>query len=303
MSSPSPAAPEAGTPLREKLAAGRFVVTAEVAPPRGVDAQRALAGAALLKEAGVDAVNVGDTPLGQPHMSAMALAAMIQQEVGTETIVHCVTRDRNLLALQGDLLGMHALGLRNVLCLRGDLPRGTGYTRAVGVWDVTPVGLIGMLKGMNEGVDAAGERLDGATSFFIGGAATPTAPLEVEAKLMRRKKEAGVDFVITQPVFDAALVERYVEAVGDLSVPIILGVMPLLSHRNAEFIHREMAGAPIPEEVRERMRRAGDEGPAEGLKIVREVVEAVRDKVSGICVMSSLGRFDVAAELAASIPR
>ena len=299
MSSPSPAAPERGALLREKLVAGRFVVTAEVDPPRGLDPQRALAGAALLKEAGVDAVNVGDTPLARPHMSAIALAIMIQQQVGIETIVHCVTRDRNLLALQGDLMGMHALGLRNVLCLRGHIPRGTGSTRAVGVWEVSPVGLIGILKGMNEGVDAAGERLDEATSFFIGGAATPAAPLEVEAKLIRQKKEAGVDFVITQPVYDAALVEGYVEAVGHLDVPIILGVMPLLSHRNAEFIHREMTGVSIPEEVRERMRRAGDEAPAEGLKMARELIEAVRDKVSGFCVMSSLSRFDVAAELVA----
>jgi homocysteine S-methyltransferase len=302
MSSPSPAAPERGALLREKLVAGRFVVTAEVDPPRGLDPQRALAGAALLKEAGVDAVNVGDTPLARPHMSAIALAIMIQQQVGIETIVHCVTRDRNLLALQGDLLGMHALGLRNVLCLRGHVPRGAG-TRAVGVWEVTPVGLIGILKGMNEGVDAAGERLDEATSFFIGGAATPTAPLEVEAKLMRRKKEAGADFVITQPVYEAALVERYVEAVGHLDVPIILGVMPLLSHRNAEFIQREMTGVSIPEEARERMRGAGDEAPAEGLKMARELIEAVRDKVSGICIMSSLGRFDVAAELVTGLRR
>ena len=298
MSSLFPAAPERGTLLREKLAAGGFVVTAEVDPPRGLDPQRALAGAALLKEAGVDAINVGDTPLARPHMSAIALAIMVQQEVGIETIVHCVTRDRNLLALQGDLLGMHALGLRNVLCLRGHVPRGAG-TRAVGIWEVTPVGLIGILKGMNEGVDAAGERLDEATSFFIGGAATPAAPLEVESKLMQQKKEAGVDFVITQPVYDAGLVERYVEAVAPLEVPIILGVMPLLSHRNAEFIQREMTGVSIPEEVRERMRRAGDEAPTEGLKMARELIEAVRDKVSGICVMSSLSRFDVAAELVA----
>jgi len=300
MSSLFPAAPERGTLLRDKLAAGGFVVTAEVDPPRGLDPQRALAGAALLKEAGVDAINVGDTPLARPHMSAIALAIMVQQEVGIETIVHCVTRDRNLLALQGDLLGMHALGLRNVLCLRGHVPRGAG-TRAVGIWEVTPVGLIGILKGMNEGVDAAGERLDEATSFFIGGAATPAAPLEVESKLMQQKKEAGVDFVITQPVYDAGLVERYVEAVAPLEVPIILGVMPLLSHRNAEFIHREMTGVSIPEEVRERMRRAGDEAPAEGLKMARELIEAVRDKVSGICVMSSLSRFDVAAELVAGL--
>jgi len=297
MSNPFPSDSPKDPLLRDKLAAGRFVVTVTVNPPRGPSPQKALAGAALLKEAGVDAINVGDTPLAQPHMSAIALATMIQQQVGIETIVHCVTRDRNRLALQGDLIGMHALGLRNVLCLRGDAPRDTGHARAVSVWEVMPTGLMRILKGMNEGINAAGENLGEATSFFIGGAATPSAPLAEEAKLMRRKKEAGVDFVVTQPVFEATLVERYVEAMAPLEIPIILGVMPLLSQRNAEFIHREMAGAPVPEEVRERMRLAGDNGTAEGLRIARELIEAVREKVSGVCIMPSLGRFDVAAEL------
>jgi 5,10-methylenetetrahydrofolate reductase len=199
--------------------------------------------------------------------------------------------------LQADLLGAHAMGLRNILCLRGDPPKGVGYATAVGVWDVDPVGLIRILKGMNEGVDAAGNPIDEAASFFIGAAANPMAPLEVEERLMRRKREAGVDFVVTQPVFDAALLERYVREMGHLRIPTILGIMPLHSFRHAEFIHRELGGVTVPDEVRERMRQAGDKGLAEGVRLTRELLERVRDKVQGVCIMPSFGRFDVAAEI------
>jgi homocysteine S-methyltransferase len=189
------------------------------------------------------------------------------------------------------------MGLRNVLCLRGDPPKGVGYARTVGVWDVSPVGLIRILKGMNEGVDAAGNPIDEPASFFIGAAANPMAPLEVEERVMRRKREAGVDFVVTQPVFDAALVEKYVQTVGRLRIPIILGIMPLHSFRHAEFIHRELGGVTVPDEVRERMRRAGDKGLAEGVKLTQELLEQVRDKVQGVCIMPSFNRFEVAAEI------
>jgi homocysteine S-methyltransferase len=284
--------------LREKLAAGRFVVTVEVDPPRGLDPRRSLEGAALLKKAGVDCVDVGDSPLARTHMSAVVMAIMIQQHTGVETIVHFVTRDRNLMALQADLLGAHAMGVRNILCLRGDPPKGVGYARMVGVWDVSPVGLIRILKGMNEGVDAAGNPIDEAASFFIGAAANPMAPMEVEERLMRRKREAGADFVVTQPVFDGALVERYVQEMEHLRIPIILGIMPLHSFRHAEFINRELGGVTVPDEVVERMRQAGDKGLAEGAKIAHELLERVRDKVQGVCIMPSFRRFEVAAEIA-----
>ena len=298
----APAGPEPAT-LREKLAAGRFVVTVEVDPPRGLNAKPVLEGAKLLKEAGVDCLNVGDSPMARTHMSAVSMAVMLHHQVGAETIVHFVTRDRNLIALEGDLLGGHVLGLRNVLCLRGDPPRGPGYQRAIGVWDVGAIGLIRVLKGMNEGVDASGNSIGQPASFFVGAAANPMALVDLEMKVTRRKVEAGADFLLTQPVFDAQAAEQYLTAVKRFNIPIILGIMPLYSHRHAEFIHHELTGVMLPDAVRERMRLAGENGLAEGMSIARELLEQVRDKVSGVCLMPSFGRFDVAAELAASIQR
>ena len=294
--------PEPST-LREKLAAGRFVVTVEVDPSRGLNFRPVLDGAALLKEAGVDCLNVGDSPMARTHMSAVAMAVMLHHQVGVETIVHFVTRDRNLIALEADLIGGHALGLRNVLCLRGDPPRGPGFQRAIGVWDVGAIGLIRVLKGMNEGVDASGNSIGQPASFFVGAAANPMSPVEMEMKVTRRKVEAGADFLLTQPVFDVEAAAEYFEAVKRFNVPIILGVMPLYSHRHAEFIHHELTGVTLPNAVRERMRLAGENGLAEGMSIARELLEQVRDKVAGVCLMPSFGRFDVAAELAASIKR
>ncbi len=298
----APAGPEPAT-LREKLAAGRFVVTVEVDPPRGLNAKPILEGAKLLKDAGVDCLNVGDSPMARTHMSAVSMSVMLRQQVGAEPIVHFVTRDRNLIALEGDLLGAHVLGLRNILCLRGDPPRGPGYQRAIGVWDVGSIGLIRVLKGMNEGVDASGNSIGQPASFFVGAAANPMAPVDMEMKVTRRKLEAGADFLLTQPVFDVEAAADFFEAVKRLKIPVILGIMPLYSHRHAEFIHHELAGVALPDAVRERMRLAGENGLAEGMAIARELLEQVRDKVAGVCLMPSFGRFDVAADLAASIQR
>jgi len=297
-----PSGPEPQT-LREKLAARRFVVTVEADPPRGLNFRPVLEGAALLKDAGVDCLNVGDSPMARTHMSAVAMAVMLHQDVGVETIVHFVTRDRNLIALEADLIGGHALGLRNVLCLRGDPPRGPGYQRAIGVWDVGALGLIRVLKGMNEGVDASGNSIGQPASFFVGAAANPMAPVDAEMKVTRRKLEAGADFLLTQPVFDVELAEQYLTAVKRFHIPVILGIMPLYSHRHTEFIHHELAGVTLPDAVRERMRLAGENGLTEGMRIALELLEQVRDKAAGVCLMPSFGRFDVAAELAASIKR
>jgi homocysteine S-methyltransferase len=292
---------EAAT-LREKLAAGRFVVSVEIDPPRGLNPRRALQGAARLKEAGVDCINVGDSPMARVRMSPFAMALLIQQQVGIETIVHVTTRDRNLLALQSDLLGAHVLGLRNVLCLRGDPPSGSGYARAVGVWDVTPVGLLRVLRGLNEGLDWAGNPMAQPTSFFIGAAANPTAAsLEAEIKLLRRKVEAGAEFIMTQAVYDIEALERFLAKAARFRVPILLGVLPLHSQRHAEFIHTELAGVVVPDGVRERMRLAGEQGLEEGKAIAREVIEAAREMVQGIYLIPSFNRFDVAAELAETL--
>ncbi len=289
--------PEEAT-LREKLAAGRFVVTAEVDPPRGLNPRRALKGAARLRLAGIDAINVGDSPMARVRMSPIAMAVIMRQQLGLETIIHVTTRDRNLLALQSDLLGAHVLGLRNVLCLKGDAPSGSGYARAVGVWDVTPVGLIRVLKGLNEGIDWAGNPMAQPTSFFVGGAANPTAvSLEAEIKLLKRKAEAGADFVQTQAVYDIEALERFLKQASKIKIPILLGVMPLHSYRHAEFIHNELAGVVVPESIRDRMREAGDRGAAEGAAIAKEIVAAARGGVQGVYLIPSFDRYDLAAEL------
>ena len=295
-----PGGPEPET-LREKLAAGRFIVSVEIDPPRGLNPRKALEGAAMLKEAGVDCINVGDSPRAQVRMSPVAMALLIHQRLGLETMVHFTTRDRNLMALQADFIGAHVLGLRNILCLKGDPPTGGGFLRAVGVWDVSPVGLIRVLKGLNEGIDWAGNTLSQPTSFFIGAAANPAAPsLESELKLLRRKIEAGADFIMTQAVYDIAACEKFLKGASRLGVPIFVGIMPLHSHRHAEFLHNELPGVIVPEEVRERMRRAGENGLAEGLAMSQELLKAVRGLAQGVYLMPSFNRYDAVADLVAA---
>jgi homocysteine S-methyltransferase len=293
--------PEEAT-LREKLAAGRFVVTAEIDPPRGLNPRRALRGAARLKMAGIDCINVGDSPLARVRMSPLAMAVLFKQQLGLETIVHVTTRDRNLLALQSDLLGAHVLGLRNVLCLKGDAPSGSGYARAVGVWDVTPVGLIRVLKGLNEGIDWAGNPMAQPTSFFVACAANPTAlSLEAEIKLLKRKAEAGADFVLTQAMYDIEALERFLDRARQFKLPILLGLMPLHNDRHAEFVHNNLAGVSIPDGVRDRMREAGEHGAVEGAAIARETIAAARGAVQGVYLIPSFDRYDVAVDLVAEI--
>ena len=290
--------------LREKLAAGRFVISVEVDPPRGLNPRRALKGAARLLEAGADCINVGDSPMARVRMSPFAMAVLFQQQLGVETIVHVTTRDRNLLALQADLLGAHVLGVRNILCLRGDQPTGSGYARAVGVWDVQPTGLVRVLKGLNEGVDWTGSSLPQPASFFVGAAANPTAPShEAEIKVFRRKVEAGADFIMTQAVYDTEALERFLEKTARFKVPILLGVMPLHNERHAEFIHNELPGVVVPDAIRERMREAGEDGVAEGRAIAHEIIRAARGGVQGIYLIPSFGRYDAAAELVAELKR
>jgi 5,10-methylenetetrahydrofolate reductase len=287
-----------GETLRDKLAAGRFVVSVEIDPPKGLDPRRALEGAAMLKDAGVDCVNVGDNPRVETHMSPLAFALLVQQRAGLETIVHFTTRDRNLAALQADLIGAQVWGLRNILCLRGDPPSGGGYARAVAVWDVSTVGLIRVLKGLNEGVDRVGNSVGQPTSFFIGAAANPTAAsLDAEIKLLHRKVAAGAEFVMTQAVYDIEALDRFLKAASGLQVPILLGVMPLHSLRHAEFLQRELVGIVVPEPVRERVRRAGENGLKEGMALASELLDAARGRVQGVYIMPSFGRYDVAAEL------
>jgi homocysteine S-methyltransferase len=290
-----------GETLREKLAAGRLVLSVEIDPPKGLNPRRTLEAAAMLKDAGVDCINVGDSPRAQTRMSPLAFALLVQQRVGLETIVHFTTRDRNLAALQADLIGAHIWGLRNILCLRGD-PRSGGYARAVPVWDVSTVGLIRVLKGLNEGVDWVGNSVGQPTSLFIGAVANPTAAsLEAEMKLLRRKLAAGAEFVMTQAVYDAEALDRFLEAASGLKVPILLGVMPLHSLRHAEFLQNELVGIVVPEPVRERLRRAREKAIEEGMALARELLDAARGRIQGVYIMPSFGRYDLAAQLLAEL--
>ena len=291
--------------LREKLAAGRFVVSAEVDPPHGLRVRRALQGAALLKDTGIDAVNVGDSPTAKVRMSPLAMSVLLQRELGVEIVMHYTTRDRNALAVHSDMVGAHVLGIRNILCLRGDPPSVGGYTDIVGVWDISAVGLMRFLKLLNEGVDWTGKPITGQADFFIGASCDPNAdPLEPQLRLMRRKAEAGAHFFVTQNVFDEKVLERFLEKTNRFGLPVIVGVLPLHNSRHAEFLHTEVPGMNIPEAIRERMRRAGEErGPGEGQAMARDFLAFCREKCAGVYLVPSFGRYDLAAELVTEIKR
>jgi len=289
------------TPLQEKLAAGKFVVSAELDPPKGLNPAKMLAGAALLQEAGVDCINIADSPMARVRMGCMALARLIQDHLGIETIIHFTTRDRNLMALQSELLGAHALGIRNILALTGDPVRVGAYPNTTGVWDVDSVGLISILRGMNEGHDAAESPIGAKSSFHIGCALNlnmADEQVELEIEKYQRKIEAGAQFIMTQPIYELAPLTRFLERVGKPPIPVLLGCMPLHSSRHAEFLHNEVPGVSIPDAVRERMRLAGEHGHDEGLRLAQEILIEARELIQGVYLAPSYGRYDIITALA-----
>ncbi|MBI4789419.1 MAG: bifunctional homocysteine S-methyltransferase/methylenetetrahydrofolate reductase [Chloroflexi bacterium] len=289
--------------LREKLRAGQWVTSVELDPPRGVNPTKMLHGAAMLKELGVDAINIGDSPLAKIRMSCISLAIMIQQQVGLETIIHYTTRDRNLMAMQSDLIGAHALGLHNVIALTGDPPRLGDYPNATAVYDIDSIGLIKVLKRLNEGRDWAGTSIGTPADFFVAGALDMILangdPQEMDR--FHRKLEAGADFVMTQPIYDAAILREFLQKYGDrygrIVQPIILGVLPLMSSKHAEFLHNEVPGITLTDDARRRMKAAGERGVAEGIALAQELLSAARDLVAGTYLMPSFGRYEVCGEL------
>ena len=294
--------PRQGTPtrLQEKLASGEFVVSVELDPPKGLNPTKILEGAALLQQAGVNCINIADSPMARVRMGCIAMARLIQDHLGLETIIHFTTRDRNLMALQSELLGAHALGIRNILALTGDPLRLGDYPNTTGVWDVDSIGLIQVLRGMNEGHDAAGSSIGAQSCFHIGAALNLNMTEEEttqEIEKFRRKLEAGAHFIMTQPIYELAPLLRFLERVGKPSIPVILGCIPLHSWRHAEFLNNEVPGITIPEEVRARMRAAGERGHEEGLKLAQELLSAARSMVQGVYLMPSYGRYDVVGKL------
>jgi 5,10-methylenetetrahydrofolate reductase len=300
----STVAPQPQT-LREKLAAGRFVVSVEVDPPHGLGPARALAGASVLQQANVDCINIGDSPLARVRMSPLAMAVFLQQELGLETIVHYTTRDRNLIAIHSDLVGAHVLGVRNILCLRGDPPALGGHTDVVAVWDVGSVQLIRILKMLNDGVDWTGKSVGASASFFIAGSANPNIDeTQAEFNLMRRKAEAGAHFFMTQVVYDPDRLERFLERAAKFKLPIIVGILPILSQRQAEFLHYRAPGITLPDEALQRLRRAGEDGvAAEGLALARDILAVAKAKAAGVYIVPSFGRYEPLLELVAEARR
>ena len=296
--------PPPPTGLARRLAAGRFVVSVEIDPPRSVRMERTLQAARMLKDAGVDLVNVSDSAMARVRMGAMAVAFAIEREVGLETLVHLTTRDRNLMALESELLGAHALGVRNVLALTGDPPRLGEYPSGTGVWDVDSTGLVAILRRLNRGEDQAGSPIGAPAAFTVACALDPTAAdLDHELERLAGKVAAGADLIMTQPIYDAAqwehLLDRAEARWGErrLPRPVLLGVLPLHNGRHAEFLHNEVPGITIPERVRSAMRGAGERGTEVGLELALDLVEQLRPEVQGTYVMPSFGRYELAAEL------
>ncbi len=289
---------EPPTRLGEKLASGQFVVSVEVDPPKGSNPSKALRGAAMLRDAGVDVINIGDSPMAKVRMSSLGLGILIHQQVGVEPLLHFTSRDRNLMALQADLLGMHALGVRHVLALTGDDLRASTNPPVTAVWDVDSIGLIGIVKRLNQGIDYGGSSIGRPTRFLVGCAVSPNhEDLDQELDRFRRKIEAGADFAMSQPLFSMEQLDRFLQRTGNLPIPHILGIVPLESYRQAELLHHEVPGFSIPIETRERMQLAGDRGVEEGLRIADEFIDQARSLVSGVYIITSYGRYDAAAAL------
>ncbi|MDX9953454.1 MAG: bifunctional homocysteine S-methyltransferase/methylenetetrahydrofolate reductase [Anaerolineae bacterium] len=292
------------TRLAEKFAAGKFVVAVEMDPPHTISSHKLLAGASLLADVGVDVINVADSPMARMRMSPWAVCHLIQKEVGMETVLHFPTRGRNLLRVQGDLLAAHTLGIRNVFVVMGDPTAIGDYPEAMDNYDLAPSGLIQLIKEkLNAGRDHAGSDIGRPTAFFVGGALNldPPEP-EREIKVLRRKLRNGVDFLLTQPVFQperaAAFVERYAAEYGPLPVPVLAGILPLNNLRHARFLHNEVPGIIICPEIFERLERADKESAHEGVLIAAELMEQVRPWASGVYIMPAFSRYDLAAEVA-----
>jgi len=289
------------TGLQEKLAAGKFVVSVELDPPKGLNPAKILDGAAMLQKIGVDCINIADSPMARVRMSCIAMARLIQDRLSMETIIHFTTRDRNLMALQSELLGAHALGIRNILALTGDPIRAGDYPNTTGVWNVDSIGLMRVMHGMNEGHDAAGAAIGTGASFHIGAALNlnmTDEETEREIEKYQQKIEAGAHFIMTQPIYELSPLLRFLGRVGKPPIPLLLGSMPLHSSRHAEFLHNEVPGITIPDDVRARMRAAGEHGHEEGLKLAQELLMAARSMIQGVYLAPSYGRYDVVSRLA-----
>ena len=282
---------------------GSFVTLVEIVPPKGIDCVKEIEGARVLAGLGVHAINVPDSPRASARMSAQSLCIQIQQHTGIETVLHYTCRDRNILSIQSDLLGASSIGLRNILCLTGDPPKLGNYPDATAVFDVDAIGLVNIVRRLNHGLDIGANSIGASTNLTIGVAANPGVPdIENELRRFRYKVEAGAEYAITQPVFDLRLLESFLERIQEFKIPVIAGIWPLTSLRNAEFMKNDLR-VSMPEEIMLRMAQADTPEAArkEGVLIAQEMLEAVRPMVQGVQVSAPFGRYTVAAEVIASV--
>lgn len=285
-----------------KIARGEFVTSVEVLPPKGCDAQKTLESIRLLKDADVDGVNIPDGPRAQTRMSAQATAVLVEREIGIEAVLHYCCRDRNLLGMMSDLLGAAALGLHNLLIITGDPPKMGPYPDATAVFDIDAIGLTNMVSKLNHGLDIGNNPIGKPTEFSIGVGVNPGAVnLEEEIRRFEWKVEAGAEYAITQPVFDTGQLRTFLKKIEHVKIPIIAGIWPLVSFRNAEFLHNEVPGVNVTPEILERMRVASDKGKEEareeGIKIARESLLEVRDVISGVQVSAPFGNVKYALQV------
>jgi len=296
----TPTAPlEKRSRLGARLAAGEFVTMVEIVPPKGIDIQKEVEGARFVKSVGVDAINIPDSPRASARMSNQALSLRIQQDVGIETILHYTCRDRNVLAIQSDLLGAAATGIRNLICITGDPPKMGNYPDATAVFDVDAIGLVNIVHNLNRGLDLGGNPIGTGTSFVIGVGANPGLnDMDEEIRRFAYKVEAGAEYVVTQPVFDLSLLENFVRRIEHCRIPVVAGIWPLVSVRNAEFMKNELR-VSVPDSILERMARAQtpDAAREEGVAIAREMLIAAREMVQGAQISAPLGRYASAVDV------
>lgn len=285
--------------LGKKLAAGEFVTLVEIVPPKGVDFRKEVEGAKFLKAAGIDAINIPDSPRASARMSNMALCLLVQQQAGIETVLHFTCRDRNVLSMQSELLGAYTTGLHNLICITGDPPKLGNYPDATAVFDVDAIGLVNIVRNLNHGLDVGGNPIGSGTKFMIGVGANPgIVNIDEEVRRFEYKVEAGADYAVTQPVFDIALLEQFLRRIDHHRIPVLAGIWPLTSVRNAEFMKNELR-VSVPDAIIDRMAHApnADAARAEGILIAREMLHKVRGLVQGAQVAAPLGRYSSAIDV------
>ena len=295
-----PKTPENQSHWGRSLAAGKLVVSVELLPPKGLETEKLLERSEQCKARGVDAINIPDGPRASARMSALAAACLIEQKVGIETVLHYACRDRNILGIQSDLIGAAGLGLRNVLCVTGDPPKLGPYPTATAVFDVDAIGLVNMASRLNSGFDLGGTSIGRSTEFSIGVGANPVAPdLAKEFERFKYKVEAGAQWAITQPVFDSQSLMRFLDFASQFNIPIIAGIWPLMSLRNAEFMANEVPGVYVPQTVLQRMAscKTTEDQRKQGIEIAAELIADIKKSVQGLQISAPLGQVDLALAL------